>query len=128
MLLKKHSLLNNLLVLLLLISSNGLALESLGHNHRLNHDGHNSPVTDVMPNANSSSMHSHGATIEQPGDIQSSDEHQDCICDEVCCVTSVNFSHINDQDAVIPNSNYTRLLLPLYQSVSLDLLLPPPTP
>jgi hypothetical protein len=107
-------------LIVLLLSNSSLALEVLTHDshqhtdpqmsqHEM-HSGHD--MSDAQSPASKVSNMGHGA--------------EDCVCDDICCVSSVDFGlTVSDNHPpfvgsdLIPNSNF-------YSSVSLDLFVPPP--
>ena len=52
---------------------------------------------------------------------------EDCYCDDVCCASSIGFSMVTTADRLPVSDNNAALRVNLYQSVSLDLLLQPPS-
>ena len=110
---------------LLLLSNNSLALEILTHDSHQHlavanaHDGHEmpSPETEIEQHAN--------------GQNASYDQYQhdeeDCVCDEICCLSSVDISaYLLNNQSILEESH--KSVLPChYQSIILNLSLPPPT-
>lgn len=112
------------LLVMLLLSNSSLALELFthdAHQHGVESGQHGVEFGqvphDVMHSA--SSTNSTDATIE-PGS-------EDCLCDDVCCASSIGFGVIGNQDKLLTIESSSQKLTDLYQSIALDLLLPPPT-
>lgn len=117
--LRLHRKLSCFLVLLLL-SNSSLALEILTH------EGHQHPASAVEHDAHA--MHSVSADAMESVTMPTA-EHggEDCICDEICCVSSIGFGLSADEPPQPPTGDSSDLNPNFYNSVSIDLLLPPPT-
>ena len=111
------------LIVLLLVNSS-FALEILTHGSHQHdaaqigqHETHSIPAMAVM-----------GQTAEQPASYDSVNvSADDCLCDDICCVSSVGFG-LGVSGNPIPSLGQSLPGNPnFYSSVSLDLLLPPPT-
>lgn len=117
--LRLHRKLSCFLVLLLL-SNSSLALEILTH------EGHQhaAPAVEHDPHA----MHTVSVDATESQAMPTA-EHggEDCICDEICCVSSIGFGLSADEARQPPAADSSDLNPNFYNSVSIDLLLPPPT-
>ena len=114
-----------LFLTLLLFSNNSFALEILTHDSHQHlavanaHDGHEMPSPEME--------------IERPtnGQNASYDQYQhdekDCVCDEICCLSSVDISaYLLNNQSILEGSH--KSVLPChYRSIILNLSLPPPT-
>lgn len=67
-----------------------------------------------------------GAEFDVPPSIMDHGD-DDCVCDDICCVSSVQFACAGS-DSIYPGMLGSDAPIDnLYQSISLDLVLPPPT-
>lgn len=124
---------NFILVLLLVFANSGVASETNNHGHDLGTHHSNSLGVDAHYSDHSSlghSMHAAGSMVDiDTGAINQGAEtdSDDCACDELCCVSSLNVLDSSTAANALPadlNSLFTR---PAYQSVTLSLPVPPPT-
>lgn len=74
------------------------------------------------------------ALLHQAAQAENAGDHpvqahagEDCFCDDVCCASSIGFSMTGSADNLPVSGNKSALRVNLYQSVSLDLLLQPPS-
>ena len=103
-------------LIMLLLSNSSLALESLSHSAHQAADSH-----EVH------SMHVMSVELEPSAASMSLDASDECICDLVCCPSSIDFGFITPEEQHSGDVSNSFARLALYQSISLDLLLPPPT-
>ena len=115
------------LLVLLLIANSSQALEVLAHgSHGHDSVSHESLITmdiaqDLTENCDSCDHHaSHPQNNTQP-------EHDDCFCDELCSLSSLGFGSALLNGPMPASASVNGRLPDYYQSISLDLLLPPPT-
>jgi hypothetical protein len=124
-------------LILLMLSNSSLALEVLTHESH----GHSDRSTTAMMTEQTQSGHHaqqsghghgdvHAGMANPTVDAESTPEQlahgEDCICDDICCVSSVTFA-VPDLVAPHPGDAMNKLhAFAFYQSISLDLLLPPP--
>ncbi len=121
----RKSKLISLFLAFLLVANSSFALEILTH--------------DAHQHSEIAGMHAgHDMTIaamgmmEQEGDELAHYEPanhsgEDCICDEICCLNTVDFGTLLLENNPIPDEPGQSVSASNYQSISLDLLLPPPT-
>ena len=119
-------------LVLLLISNSSLALEILTH------DGHNhgQAVSEYQPAMDPHSHHHDALAVgdHQHGSLQhgghpgtaADNGEDDCICDEICCLTTADFGIGASGDHFPEAVAADRRPSARYTSISLDLLLPPP--
>ena len=110
---------------LLLLSNNSLALEILTHDSHQHlavanaHGGHEmpSPETEIERSAN----------VQNASYDQYQHDEKDCVCDEICCLSSVDISaYLRNNQSILEGSH--KSVLPChYRSIILNLSLPPPT-
>ncbi len=100
-------------LILLLLSNSSLALENLTHSAHQHDDSHE--------------MHGMSADVEIISASTSANSSDDCMCDDVCCLSSVGFALATDNKQILRDDSGSGTEIILYQSISLDLLLPPPT-
>ena len=68
------------------------------------------------------------AQLENAGEFSmQAHDGEDCFCDGICCASSIGFSMTTTADNLPVSDNKSALRINLYQSVSLDLLLQPPS-
>ena len=103
-------------LILLLLSNSSLALESLSHNTHQYADSHEMH-----------SMHDSSAGMELRAPSLSQESSEDCVCDAVCCPSSIDFGFETSEEQYPGDDSNSLVKLTFYQSISLDLLLPPPT-
>ncbi len=107
-----------MLVMLLLVNSS-YALELLTH------QGHgHSALSDSY--GEMTEYHSHQHDMVE-ADSASGDAAQDCFCDEICCVSFADFGNAVGSAAMHAFRNSAVSAPDNYQSIYLDLFLPPPT-
>ncbi|MCG8414901.1 MAG: hypothetical protein MI746_11845 [Pseudomonadales bacterium] len=114
-----------LATLLLLNSSYALELVThQGHGHGNALDEH----MEMFEEGSSHHPHQHGTHVDIL-DAQASiaDAEKDCFCDEICCVSSTDFGNAVGAADVHPLSNSGIAAPDNYQSIYLELFLPPPT-
>lgn len=106
------------MLILVLLSNSSLALEIVTHdNHQ--HGEHQEHQQ----------MHAMSMEMSVSSDyLDSSSSHNtdDCLCDDICCVSSVGFSSAVYTCVQFGLFNKDTDSCNLYQSIDLDLLLPPP--
>ena len=114
------------LMVMLMLANSSLALEIVTH------DGHGHEQTESMIDMPVIDMHSaHEAVLSS--DHVNSDKtsfghvDDDCICDEICCVSSVDFGSGLKAGSFPDNAFAYQRPSNHYASVSLDLVLQPPT-
>lgn len=111
-------------LIVLLLSNSSLALEILTHG------SHQHGSTEMAQHEmhSQSAMGEMGHQGEQSASSSSVEPSiEDCLCDDICCVSSAGFGPGVNEDH-IPLLDRGLLGYPnFYSSVSLDLLLPPPT-
>ena len=110
------------LLIMLLLTNSSMALEFITH------DGHQHAASSGYE---SHSMESHDAshaasTMDSTNPAMQQGE-KDCLCDDICCVSSVGFGAISSHSQSPANHSASPRLTDYYQSIALDLLLPPPT-
>lgn len=121
----RHQLLSLFLVFMFFVN-NSYALEIVIH--------------DAHQHAESAAMHSGDdiadAQMETAGQLKlhdtghsanELDADEDCLCDEICCLSSVDMGMPVLANNSVPDDPGKAIDLSLYKSISLDLLLPPPT-
>ena len=108
----------------LLLSNSTFALEILTHGSH-QHDTAEMGQHEMHSQSAMAEMGQHGEHSTGSAGLELSLD--DCLCDDICCVSSVGFGlGVNDDStplldrSLVGNPNF-------YRSVSLDLLLPPPT-
>ncbi len=106
-------------LILLMLANSSFAFELLTH------DGHaHDEAVAELHGVGDAAMANHHGVQSQLEDSLAMDD--DCVCDEICCESSVEFTSVllatvlHDLLVVDPDRHN------LYQSVSLELLLPPP--
>lgn len=105
------------LLILLMLSNSSLALEVLIHENHQHGEVQALSEMEAMD-------HDHG-NHQIPEDLNQAEEN--CLCDDICCVSSAEnsaFPYSSDDLTLEDNQHKLRNL---YQSIKLDLLLPPPT-
>ena len=110
------------LLIMLLLTNSSMALESItheGHEHAASSGNESHSMASHDASHAASTMDSTNPAMEQ-GD-------KDCLCDDICCVSSVGFGSISSQRQSLPNQSSSSRFSNHYQSIALDLLLPPPT-
>lgn len=119
-------------LLLLMLGNSSYALEIVTHASH-SHAANGSPaLQDMSSHAGTSTMH-HGNANANVNEHALHDEvspphsDEDCICDDVCCISSVNVTSalIGTSEDLSPTRE--QRINNLYQSIAIDLLLPPPT-
>lgn len=113
-----------MLLILLLVANSSQALETLTHDSH----GHENAAAMGVAIDSSAGMTSHGHHPDQAATDNPQAQDDECFCDEICCVSSVGFGAPITAGTSPQTSALNERLLNHYQSVSLDLLLPPPTP
>ena len=127
------------LLILLLVASSSQALETIAHDSH-GHDAivsmeydltHSEDTVDKqVREARETKEYKaiHNRFSDQVYYLDSAETQEDeCICDEICCIGSIGFgAPLAAGVSPIINSPNERLF-DHYQSISLDLLLPPPT-
>ncbi|MDA1369757.1 MAG: hypothetical protein O2971_03215 [Proteobacteria bacterium] len=106
------------LLIMLLLTNSSMALEFITH------DGHQHAASSGYE---SHSMASHDASTMDSTNPAMEQGDKDCLCDDICCVSSVGFGSISSQRQSLPNQSLSSRFSNHYQSIALDLLLPPPT-
>lgn len=103
-------------LIFLLLANSSMAVESAVH------DGHEHGES-AMPIL----QMDHGDSSQLPAHAESADHKQeDCICDDLCCLSNYELGSLSlVTDIPRPVSN-NPVLVNLYQSIALDLVLPPP--
>ncbi|MDD9958519.1 MAG: hypothetical protein OXU66_06210 [Gammaproteobacteria bacterium] len=114
---------------MLLVSNSSFALEILTHEA---HQHTGPAVTADLHVDLEMNMLNHDSMDASLIPESSLDDHvshgdDDCICDEICCLSSVDFGMQVLTDTSSPGDIGKPVDLSLYISISLDLLLPPPT-
>ena len=110
---------------LLLLSNNSLALEILTHDSHQHlavanaHDGHEMPSPEMEIE-----RHTNGQNASYD---QYQHDEKDCVCDEICCLSSVDISaYLLNNQSILEGSH--KSVLPChYRSIIPELFLPPPT-
>jgi len=109
------------LLVFLLLGNNSLALEVMVHDAHIHGallSVDENPMLDVLHDRNIASSST---------DIFESSVGEDCICDEICCLGTIDVT-LPDVEKTPPFSvEKSTFRKNYYQSISLDLLLPPPT-
>lgn len=110
----------SIFLILLLFSNSTLALEVLTH------DSHQHASVQAEQHT-LHGMHAVSDYSQQAEFAGSAHDTEDCICDDICCVSTIDFGlALNghqlplDGGGLVINPNF-------YRSISLDLFLPPPT-
>lgn len=68
------------------------------------------------------------AQVENAGEFSvPAHDGEDCFCDDICCASSIGFSMTTTADKLPVSDTKAPRRVNLYQSVSLDLLLQPPS-
>jgi len=108
----------SIILSVLLLSNSSLALEILTHDAH-QHGGAISQQHE---------MHDvHGMDSEMSHASEAVHGSDDCICDDICCVSSIDFGLGNGEHEP-PAANAGLSLAPnFYRSIAIELLLPPPT-
>jgi len=101
-----------------MLSNSSLALEILVH------DNHQHGEEMQMHAMSHEHGDMHSFSIDQNMDTNHSNE--DCLCDDICCVSSAENSSIEMSVDTFNLKDDSQKLRNLYQSIELDLLLPPP--
>lgn len=112
--------------ILLMLSNSTLALETVIHDNHVHGEVVSAHELDSAQNGPTETqvLHQTETSLDQPLHVHAG---EDCICDDVCCASTVGFS-ISAAATQLPDSNDNALLrISRYQSVSLDLLLQPPS-
>jgi len=115
--------------ILLVLANSSLAGDAASHD---DHDH-----GDVASSHGSISAHAEAVTLavlHKAAQAENAGDHavhahdgEDCFCDDVCCASSIGFSMTGSADNLLVSDNKLALRVNLYQSVSLDLLLQPPS-
>ena len=108
-------------LVLLLLANSSLALEVLthdAHQHADSYSGelaghamHGMPEADQLSSTNQASAQG----------------RDDCICDDICCLTSIDLGLATLDEQFVSEGESQAINPNFYLSVSLDLFLPPPT-
>jgi hypothetical protein len=115
--------------ILLMLSNSTLALEAIIHDNHVHGEVVSAQDLDFARNGPTETQVLHQTHQTESSMDQSQQVHagEDCICDDICCASTVGFS-ISDAATALPGPNDNALVRTnLYQSVSLDLLLQPPS-
>ena len=108
----------SLLLVLLMLSNSSLALEILTH------DSHQHADAQIAQHE----MHEMHEMMDENSAVQMFDHGSDeCICDDICCVSSIDFGRSINADQLPPVARGSIANPNFYRSISIDLLLPPPT-
>ncbi|MBL4821234.1 MAG: hypothetical protein JKY98_09655 [Gammaproteobacteria bacterium] len=129
----KHNLFMSLFLLLIMFANSSYALENITHN---THDhGSNDGSSFMVSPEQTGSTCNHQRTPLAPGfgdtpgtaeQHHDSNVGEDCVCDEISGASSIGF--VNTGPASFDLSSLNPVLnINLYQSISLDLILLPPT-
>lgn len=121
----KRSFLNRRLIMtlmLVMLVDGSFALELLTH----------APAPAAVATADHAHMHGMAYDMNHQADqaapqSEISAHVEDCVCDEICCVSSVNLLASNSGLIQNQTDDPSGWLPALYQSVFLDMVLPPPT-
>ena len=115
--------------ILLVLANSSLAGDAASHD---DHDH-----GEVASSHGSISAHAGAASLEllhQAAQAENAGDHpvqahdgEDCFCDDICCASSIGFSMTGSAENLPVSDNRSALRVNLYQSVSLDLLLQPPS-
>jgi len=122
-----------------------LALEVLTHGSHQHGDEHHETLNSLNTLNNLNNSHSghtdhanHLKTLPATSEVvldlvpDAKPEHaghsgEDCICDEICCLSSINIGIADGENSSLSDNQYSESLSDFYLSISIDLLLPPPT-
>jgi hypothetical protein len=109
-------------LIFLLVANGSQALEIVTHDSH----GHGEIVAmDIGDTPEARSAHSHN--LNQVSGEYSQVQNDECFCDDICCFSSIGFVTPLTAGANPHAASVSETLPEHYQSVSLDLLLPPPT-
>ena len=110
------------LLVILLLGNSSMALETITH------QGHQYATT--MEHA-MYDLDSHDSVqplvVLLPFTSVMIDSDEDCVCDDICCVSSVQFVAVVTRDKHPGPGDSGLDRINLYQSIKLDLAVPPPT-
>ena len=130
-----------LILILLMLSNNSLALEIFTHDGH-QHDTESAAVAMLGTLHSLHSLHSpdtfdtsnikaHGwiiDSLESMSTMPAMDHgDEDCVCDDICCASAIEFGSADSNNLHPGIADSDPDLDNLYQSISLELLLPPPT-
>lgn len=119
----RSSWLSVFLAFVLLATSNGLAFAAASHDHNAAH----TIVASSMATEHDHSHHAHQASITSEQEQATiSDSAQDCVCDEICCVSYASFATSNSHTIAVLHDSHSPMSFAHYQSIALDLYIPPP--
>lgn len=123
MLQKRSQWLSIFLAFVLLATSNGLAFGAANHDHKTAHH----VAASSMDTQTDHSHHAHQAssTSEQE-QATNSDSAEDCVCDEICSVSYASFATSNSHTIAVLHDSHSPTSFGYYQSIALDLHIPPP--
>jgi hypothetical protein len=108
------------LLVLLLLSNSSQALEIITHDSHAHEGAVVMELSDHAP-----APDNHHQDMDHSDHSLAQDE--ECACDEICCVSSVGFGSVVAAGLSPQTDAFNEKLSDHYQSVSLDLFLPPPT-
>lgn len=133
-------------LILLMLSNSSLALEIVTHDAHGHsnvaasgdqaelmaapgHGSHNHAHNNAHNHAHSMDDNTPDTTLPAMTDAQAAavSHGEDCVCDDICCVSSVQFATASSMVAELLIHFEKPLAKNHYQSISLDLVLPPPT-
>jgi hypothetical protein len=126
MLQKRSQWLSIFLAFVLLATSNGLALGAASHDHKAAHPASSSPMATEPEQAHHAHQAASTSAHAQHHDTANSDSAEECVCDEVCCVSYASFDTSNSHTVAVLHDSNSPIDAGYYQSIALDLHIPPP--
>ncbi len=110
-----------LALIFLLLASSSMALESAVHD---THDHDKSMAVHAM---SADGQHGDMAGMDHSmHESLSAEQHEDCLCDELCCLSSFDLGSFTLSSPAPQHDENAAPFSDLYQSIALDLVLPPP--
>jgi uncharacterized protein involved in copper resistance len=110
-----------LALILLLLASSSMALESAVHGAHAHEKS--MPVHEMTGDGQHGDMSGMDHSMHES---LSADQNEDCLCDELCCLSSFDLGSFSLPPHTPRHDENAALLSDLYQSIALDLVLPPP--
>ncbi|PCJ24877.1 MAG: hypothetical protein COA96_08570 [SAR86 cluster bacterium] len=106
----------------LLFSNSALALEFVAH------DTHGANVVHETHSSQDQSMSMPLDQLDSTLNVVSIDQlDEECVCEDICCVSTVEFGADTGSESIPDFDGNASRQMNFYQSVALDLILPPPT-
>ncbi|MCI5105664.1 MAG: hypothetical protein MRY76_03000 [Pseudomonadales bacterium] len=110
-----------LALIFLLLASSSMALESAVHDAH----GHDKSMAAHAMSADGQHGELSGMDHSMHGAL-SAEQSEDCFCDELCCLSSFDLGSFSLPSPAPQHDGSAVPFADLYQSIALDLVLPPP--